>query len=103
MAPKKCAFRNCPNTSDQNPNKRFFYFRKHDYPLWIDACQNAVLKAYSVNTLTRHTTVCSEHFSSEDFTRIFSPFKTRLTFSAVPHGPGKRLVLMGSFILINLI
>ena len=94
MAPKKCVFKNCSNRSDRNPNKKFFYFRKHDYPLWIDACENTMLKDYSINTLTRHISVCSDHFSINDFTRIFSPFKTKLKPTAIPHGPGKRLFRM---------
>jgi hypothetical protein len=89
MAPVKykvCRYRDCKNTS-KLLNLRFFAFPESNALKWRDICNNDKIAHLCAKTLSRHHYVCADHFHRLDYTKIVSPYKTKLKPSAVP-GPG---------------
>ena len=81
---KYCEFDGCHNSSS-NSKVNFFNFRRHDYSNWIELCNKKELRNLSVSNIVSHRYVCSQHFKRTDFTRPISPYKTKLTKTAVPN------------------
>ena len=89
MEKVRCQFKNCRNTKINEPHKRYFHFRRHDYNNWIKACGNYKLKKLSKSTLLYDRFVCSDHFGDQSYTRVLFSFKNKLKRDAVPQFKGK--------------
>lgn len=88
---KVCSFLGCSSDSKNNKDVRFFNFPKKNISEWVRACNNAKLENLSENNLNSHYFVCSKHFVAEQYTKIMSPFKTRLLPWSIPKHFGSRL------------
>ena len=84
----ECSFNNCKSKKGATGVK-FFYFRKHDWEIWRDACKNPALGKFAQSTLISKKVVCSLHFSPNDYSMILPPFNSKLNKSAIPRTTGK--------------
>ena len=99
---KKCYFGNCLSDGD-SIGVRFFRFPKRNITAWIDACQNHDLRKLKMSTILSKAYVCSKHFTRNQFTMMFSPFKTKLKYDAIPGQSllqGQQQLALGKLVIL---
>ncbi|KAI8425164.1 hypothetical protein MSG28_006993 [Choristoneura fumiferana] len=82
MAPTKCAYFMCNNTSDQKPMFRFPSADPTRLQVWLSNCGNMTITHLSQNEL-RNRYLCLEHFD-EKFVQNQGGRRTRITKKALP-------------------
>ncbi|XP_073947974.1 uncharacterized protein [Choristoneura fumiferana] len=82
MAPTKCAYFMCNNTSDQKPMFRFPSADPTRLQVWLSNCGNMTITHLSHNEL-RNRYLCLEHFD-EKFVQNQGGRRTRITKKALP-------------------
>lgn len=79
----RCTFRNCENSTQNNPSMHFFHFPFRDLPRcekWAEYSNNLAFLQLPINQL-RNKVVCETHFKEQCFMNIK---RERLTKFAIP-------------------